>query len=256
MRWATIRQATLALFLLSFLLVAAVQLLYSRNWGVALPVVVYPIAATADRDVLTYIDTLKTSDFEIIDRWMAREAQRYKLPNPVPTQVRLGPTLDTLPPAYPELDGVAWLILWQLRMRLWAALNSPEAFWNWRTVRIYLVLHGANRPKYLPHSIGMQKGLIGLVHGFAEPRQTSQNIVVVAHELLHTVGATDKYNQYGDPIFPHGYANPTRKPLYPQRSAEIMAGRIPTSEYRSVMAHSLRSSRIGPHTAREINWIE
>ncbi|MEM6987313.1 MAG: hypothetical protein AAF499_12325, partial [Pseudomonadota bacterium] len=238
------------------LLVAAIQMLYSRNWGIALPVVVYPIAATQAPEVHDYLDSLRQKDFDIIDAWMAREAARYDLPNPVPTDVTLGPAIDNLPPAFPQTDGVAWLVLWQLRMRLWAAFNSPGTFWDWRTVRIYLVLHGTEQTGRLPHSIGMQKGLIGLVHGYAEARQTSQNVVVVAHELLHTVGATDKYNEFGAPIFPHGFANPARKPLYPQRSAEIMAGRIPTSAYESIMAHSLRSSRIGPQTAREINWLE
>lgn len=256
MRWSTIRQLTLACLLLCLLFIAAAQMLYSRNWGAALPIVIYPIAATQQPDLLAYIDTLDQADFEIIDTWMAREAARYSLPNPTPTRVRLGPVLDELPPTFPRTDKVAILISWQLKMRLWAAFHSPGTFWDWRTVRIYLVLHGAEHTGYLPHSIGMQKGLIGLVHGFADTGQAGQNAVIVAHELLHTVGATDKYDRFGAPVFPHGFANPLRKPLYPQRAAEIMAGRIPTSAVESIMAHSLLSSRIGPLTAREINWIE
>ncbi len=256
MGWATARKTFLAFTLLITLAVSATQMLYSRNWGVPLPVMIYPIAAGSNSQISQYISNLSHSDFSIIDDWMAREAARYNVPNPRPTQIRLGSQLHDLPPPFPKSDHIGWLILWQLKMRFWAMLNSPDTFWSWRTVRIYLVLHDPKSNQRLPHSLGLQKGLIGLVHGYAHERQTSQNAVVVAHELLHTVGATDKYDFWGNPVFPQGYASPSRKPLYPQRAAEIMAGRIPQSKYASIMAHSLRSSQIGPITAREINWIE
>ncbi|MGB0867020.1 MAG: hypothetical protein ACPGSC_10950, partial [Granulosicoccaceae bacterium] len=146
-------------------------------------------------------------------------------------------------------------VWWGLRMRFWSAFVTPrDPQRTWRSVKIYVVYHQGKANTSLPHSLGLQKGLIGLVHAFATPVQTAQNNVVIAHELLHTVGATDKYDEYGSPLYPIGYANPSRSPLYPQRSAEIMAGRIPVSRYNSVMAHSLRSSTIGPLTAAEINW--
>ena len=46
----------------------------------------------------------------------------------------------------------------------------------------------------LAHSLGLQKGLIGVVNAFASSSQAAENNVVIAHELLHTVGATDKYD--------------------------------------------------------------
>ena len=101
----------------------------------------------------------------------------------------------------------------------------------------------------------MQKGLLGVVHAFAVREQNAQNNVVIAHELLHTVGATDKYDASGQPIYPQGYAHPNRKPLYPQFRAEIMAGRVPLSPTNSKMTHSLRSTVVGQATAREISWI-
>ena len=58
--------------------------------------------------------------------------------------------------------------------------------------------------------------------------------MVIAHELLHTLGASDKYDpQSLAPIFPDGYAEPDRQPSHPQRMAEIMAGRIPVAEGRA-----------------------
>ena len=82
----------------------------------------------------------------------------------------------------------------------------------------------------LPHSVGLRKLLLGVAHVFANRRQQPVNNVVIAHELMHTLGATDKYDPANNlPIFPQGFAEPDREPLYPQRFAEIMGGRIPIS---------------------------
>ena len=118
------------------------------------------------------------------------------------------------------------------------------------------VLYHSDIEGRLQHSLGLQKGLLGIVNAYALSRQNKQNNVVIAHEVLHTVGAVDKYRADGNPIFPVGYANPKRQPIFPQRSAEIMAGRVPLSLTRSYMAKSLKSTVISPITAREINWIE
>jgi hypothetical protein len=70
-----------------------------------------------------------------------------------------------------------------------------------------------------------------VVNAFADSDHEGSNNVVIAHELLHTLGATDKYDPIGNqPLYPDGYANPQASPRLPQRRAEIMAGRIPISE--------------------------
>ena len=79
----------------------------------------------------------------------------------------------------------------------------------------------------------MQKGLIGVVHAFAQRQMAGTNNIVITHELLHTLGATDKYEPgSGAPLFPIGFADPSQKPLYPQEAAEIMAGRRALSPRR------------------------
>ena len=63
---------------------------------------------------------------------------------------------------------------------------------------------------------------IGIVKAFAGRDDGPRNAVVIAHELLHTLGASDKYNpQSLAPVFPEGYAEPDRQPRHPQRLAEI-----------------------------------
>src|SRR6185437_4623598 len=122
-------------------------------------------------------------------------------------------------------------------------------------IRLFLLFHDPRRLPELPDSHGMQKGLVGVVHVFADRALAGSNDVVIAHELLHTLGATDKYAlDSGIPIYPQGFANPEANPLYPQAQAEIMAGRRPLSPTELEMPSSLRDVVVGPATAAEIRW--
>lgn len=105
----------------------------------------------------------------------------------------------------------------------------------------------------LPHSTGLSKGQLGLIHAFASRQQRRQNNVVIAHELLHTFGATDKYDlATRQPLYPQGYAEPARQPRLPQLLAEIMGGRRPLDLDNSEIPDSLAETLIGPETAGEI----
>ena len=85
-------------------------------------------------------------------------------------------------------------------------------------------------------------------------KQTS--LVVFTHELLHVLGATDKYVlSTGDPIFPQGFADPDQRPLFPQKRAEIMGGAIPISTVSFSMPDSLEECKIGRLTAEEIGFF-
>ena len=83
----------------------------------------------------------------------------------------------------------------------------------------------------------------------------ARNRIVITHELLHVLGASDKYNPYnGQPNAPEGLANPGKSPLYPQDRAEIMAGRVAVSAGHWRLPPSLNSCAIGQQTADEIGW--
>jgi hypothetical protein len=108
----------------------------------------------------------------------------------------------------------------------------------------------------MPHSLGLQKGLVGVVYAFASRPMQGENAIVVTHELLHTLGATDEYDPNTlQPRFPEGYAEPQREPRFPQPLAEIMAGRRALSSSRAEMPDSLAEVVVGPTTAREIRWL-
>lgn len=230
------------------------QQIYSRLWHEPLDVVIYPINGDGTLETHNYISSLSNNSFVEIDKWIAREAKRHGLAQAQPLRTVLGNKVKSVPPLLPEESGVLNVVWWGLKLRYWALRNTPDNESNLRRVRVFVTYHAGEEA--LPHSVGLQKGLIGVVHAFSLPEQSAQNNIVISHEILHTVGATDKYGWSGTPMFPEGYANANRQPLYPQRYAEIMAGQIPTSTYSSYMARSLKSTRINDITAREIAWIK
>lgn len=146
-------------------------------------------------------------------------------------------------------------IFWSLKLRYWAYKNTPDDLSNTDRIRLYVIYHQPGE-QALAHSLGLQKGLIGVIHAFADRRQNAQNNIVIAHEIFHTVGASDKYDPFNHPVYPIGYGQPDKSPLHPQKYAEIMAGRIALSDQKSVMPNSLKHVKVGEATAREINWIE
>jgi len=67
-------------------------------------------------------------------------------------------------------------------MRVSGHVNEPE------DIRIFVLYHDPALTPVVPHSLGLAKGLIGVVYAFAAPEMTGGNNVVIAHEMLHTVG--------------------------------------------------------------------
>ena len=146
--------------------------------------------------------------------------------------------------------------VWSLRLRYWAWRQD-----NYRgpkpDVRIFVSYFDPAAHSRLAHSTGLQKGLIGVVNAFARADMDGSNNVVIAHELMHALGATDKYEPGSNqPRFPDGFADPHAVPLYPQSRAEIMGGRIPVSEASTEMPAGMDEVAIGIGTAREINWVK
>jgi hypothetical protein len=150
---------------------------------------------------------------------------------------------------------MASAIWWSLSFRFWAWRH--DTYTGARAqVRLFLMYHDDRRTPRLPHSTGLEKGLVGLVNVFASEEMSGTNNVVILHEMLHTLGATDKYDRASNmPLFPDGYAEPERMPRLPQHLAEIMGGRIPIGTLRADQPDGLHQVVIGRQTAREINWI-
>lgn len=102
------------------------------------------------------------------------------------------------------------------------------------------------------HSVGTTRGRFGVVFIPVDRQPASRVICTIAHEVLHTVGARDKYDETHTTIYPDGYFQP--EPRYPQQYAEIMALAKPLAPGKEKDAGWLGEVRVGATTAKEIGW--
>ena len=229
---------------------------WTTDWDEPLWVGIYPINGDQQENISQYIDSLSEETFRPIVAFFNEEAEAHGLPLAEPFTIRLAPAVNELPPAPPSGRNPLAVMWWSLKMRLWVHQNDTFTAGPSPDIKIFTIYHDARSNNPLENSLGLRKGLFGVVHAYADYRLEPKNQVVIAHEILHTVGARDKYDmQTQQPTFPDGYADPDRQPLYPQPFAEIMGSRIPVSKTQSEMPPNLKFTLVGKKTASEIKWI-
>lgn len=229
----------------------------STDWNNSLWVKIYPINADGSQVSQKYIDKLKVEHFAGIEAFVAAEVSRYGKDLAQPLRIELGEPITEQPPQIEAADSMLDVMLWSLKMRWWAANTAGEQDSIEPDVRVFVRYHKPRETLILENSVGLQKGMIGIVNAYASRRQRGINNVIIAHEFLHTLGATDKYDSStGQPSFPDGLAEPERQPLYPQKNAEIMGGRIALAQDDAVVPKNLTYAIIGPLTASEINLTD
>ncbi len=253
--WRVLRTGFLLLVLLLVAAQAWMDRFSTTRWQHTVFVGAFPVGADASPVTAHYLAQLDQGQIDEVSEFVKSEARRYGVGVDEPIELRLYPTLAFAPPALDSGAGVLTRIIWSLRLRYYryraVAAVSPRP-----QIAMFLVYHDPALASRLPHSAGLQRGLTAVVHVFASPSQEAQNRIVMTHELLHTFGATDKYDlATGLPEYPDGFADPDLLPRYPQHLAEIMAVRTPLSATEARMPDSLDDERVGPLTAREIGWV-
>ncbi len=226
----------------------------STDWNDSVYVKIYPINADSSTTSSNYIQSLELRHFHGIEDFLEREASRYGHGLAKPVRMELGTEIDEQPPTLGSSPSVFKVMWWSMQMRWWASDVASSQDHPAPDVRIFVRYHTPSNEITLENSVGLQKGMVGVVNAFASRQLAGINNVVIAHEFLHTLGASDKYHPAdGFPEFPLGYAEPDRSPLYPQKYAEIMGGRIPESEKQAHIPKNLKYVIIGDTTAQEIN---
>ncbi|HEY6642325.1 hypothetical protein [Povalibacter sp.] len=249
--WRKVRIAVLLLILLCVALNMWFDRMYSTDWHNPLRVAIFPINGDGSAVSARYVEALGSDNVLPLENFFTEEGQAYGVQPVPPIRFSLAASLPELPPLLEQGAGRLGVMLWCLRARYWASqVDGPPG----TEIKLFVLYHDPQRTSVLPHSVGLQKGLFGIVHAFADTRMAGSNDTVIAHELLHALGATDKYGANNLPRLPDGYADPEQQPLYPQDFAELMGGRIPVSAAAAEIPESLRQVVIGPVTASEIGW--
>jgi hypothetical protein len=166
----------------------------STDWDDTLYMAIYPVNGDRSGETRDYLSTLDTGAFTSIADFFAREGQRYGLALERPLAIELGTEVAEPPPAPPASANPLAIAWWSMQLR-WVAwrtehaqsLPSPD-------IRMFVVYYDPQTHERLAHSLGLVKGLIGVVNAFADRDYGERNDVVIAHETLHTLGATDKYD--------------------------------------------------------------
>jgi hypothetical protein len=253
-----LKRLRIAALLYLLLIVAAIELLSSRratDWNSPLWVDVYAVAGDSSDGTDIHVGNLRESEFVDAESFFTREARRYGVALEQPFKIRV---VGRHAAPLPQLDADAGpldVILWSLRMRWLAARLRWQAEEPTGDILVFAVFHAPTTGLALDRSTALHKGFIAVANLFASREAHATNQIVLAHELLHTLRATDKYSLATNlPAYPAGYAAPEARPLLPQSQAELMAGRIPLDEQRADMPSGLREVVIGATTAHEIGW--
>jgi hypothetical protein len=254
--WRALRIAVLLLVLLIVAGQAWLDRFSTTRWQHTVYVGAFPASADESTATARYLAQLDQRKIDEVGDFLKAEARRYGVGVDEPIELKLYPTLTSPPPALDSGAGVFTRILWSLKLRYYRSRALATISRSRPKIALFLLYHDPALTQSLPHSAGLQRGLTAVVHVFASRSQEAQNRIVITHELLHTFGATDKYDlATGLPQYPEGFAEPQLAPRYPQQLAEIMAGQMPLSATEARLPGSLDDERVGPLTAKEIGWV-
>ena len=217
------------------------------------------VAAGAD---VKPLESALDSAPESLGNWMAEQRDTWGQGDGQPIRFAFARPVevDGVPPRLPPPDA-SWL----------TRLRGTRAFLRWFTskselfpepgpdgTRLYLLLHAASEADRFDdvHSVATRRGKLAIVFAPDDPEQWGNTEALIAHEVLHTVGALDHREADGTIAHPAGYADPTASPLFPQEQAEVMALGIPVSPTKELRVTALEEVVVGRATAGEIGWLE
>ena len=252
------RYLRIAILLTILLVVAGRQFMLGdrlNSWDKPLWVTIYPVLLETDPVTRRYTENLAPQAFAGINSFLEQQAAGYGRQLETSVVIQVADPLTVLPPALPVQSSGLKVAFWSLKMRWWAWRFGRQDSLAPADVKMFVLYQQSKPGTLLERSVGVRNAAYGIVNAVASRQMAARNRVVLTHELLHILGATDKYDlNTGQPLAPHGLANPQQVPLYPQQRAEIMGGRIATSEHSWRRPASLGSCVIATQTATEIGW--
>ena len=253
------RNIRIAILLTILVIVAGNQWLAGNrlaSWEKPVWITIYPVLADSEANTRRYAESLQVNSFQDIGLFIRQQASRYGRELESPVFFQVARPLTVLPPALPVESSGPGVMWWSLKMRWWAFRYTGQDGLAPDDVRMFVLYQKGKTDGLLERSVGIKNGGYGVVNAIASRQRAARNRIVITHELMHVLGASDKYDPYtGQPSTPDGLANPGQSPLFPQNRAEIMAGRIAVSAHNWRRPPSLKHCVVGEVTATEIGWL-
>lgn len=189
---------------------------------------------------------------------LTAELRRYRADGPEPFSLSFhGPVEVSVGPPSPPGDGIVDLARHSYATWSYRQTIDADADVGGRGIdaRIYVVVRPPrDSRRTLVEGSSQQGGRVGFVEVELDASMVDLALFVTAHELFHTLGATDKYDASGQVLVPSGLAEPQLSPALPQRYVELMARHRPIAPGVAEPLTGLHELRVGPVTAREIGW--
>jgi hypothetical protein len=194
-----------------------------------------------------------------LEKKLLSELERYRpSAEPLLRFSAFGPVAVLRPPPQVASDSL-WdaavhsFTLWRYTRAVDAAAQvSSRGFDS----RIYVLAEPVQSElRKVVEGFSQQGGRVGVARVELDVSTVDLGLFVVAHELMHTLGASDKYGPDGSALLPMGLGDPEQAPLYPQSRAELMARNRVLSPGQETIPTSLSELSVGRWTAEEIGWV-
>lgn len=196
----------------------------------------------------------------VLEERLSEELRRYRPEQhePLIRIVPYGPIEVAEPP--PEDAGTSFLERVEHAYRLWRytraidrAAGVPR---HELDSRIYVLAEPPGPGgEQAVEGFSETRGRVGVARVDLSRETVDLALFVAAHELFHTLGASDKYDGFGRTSIPLGLPEPELVPLYPQRRAEVMTRNRVLRPGIEVPPSDLAELSVGRVTALEIGWI-
>ncbi|MBX3264064.1 MAG: hypothetical protein KF782_30615 [Labilithrix sp.] len=261
-RFFHVRVALLSFVLFVVVLIAARDVRSRRartDWDRSLDVAIVLVEAPGAAPVSDAAVQALRERAPALEARLAEEMARHgRTAAPRPFRFRVFGPIAGIPacPA-PAGDGVVDLARQALAMRAWLGEVDPRAGVepDHFDARVYVAVRSPERETSANvEGRSEQGGRIGFVDVELDETMADLTLFVIAHELMHTLGAEDSYDASGRARVPAGLVEPDLQPLYPQRFAEVMARNRPLSPTSEVPPETLDELGVGDVTARAIGW--
>jgi hypothetical protein len=187
-----LRLLVLLVILLVVALNAWLDRALTRDWDRPLRVTVYPLAT--DPAAVAYANGLEADDFAAVSDFFSKQAALYDVGLAEPVTIRVSHAARESPPARADRAGLFATMLWSLRTRYWAWRVAARDPLPTPDIQVFALYQPGQDDVALPDSVGLSKGLFAIAHLYADRAAAGPNQVVIAHEILHTLGASDKYD--------------------------------------------------------------